>query len=224
MSIELLNKAKVRTVYAGQTVLSLLFGSTSRTAEYRFVLKNLPLVGSTVLDVGCCDSLLALGLAKKGYKVYGIDTRQYQEKHPNLTFVQEDIVRTSFPDGLFDAVIAVSTIEHIGLGLYADPIHDNADIMTVREIYRILRPDGRFIVTIPFAGEYKLAKYRGGYERYYDADTIRKLFEGFQIKAREFLVGVSRFNWVNASEKEASDPSLRYHANIALLLVKQQSQ
>jgi SAM-dependent methyltransferase len=206
----------------GQTVLSLLFGCTSRTAEYRFVLKNLPPIGSTILDVGCCDSLLALGLAKKGYKVYGIDTRQYQEKHPNLTFVQEDILRTPFPNGLFDAAIAVSTIEHIGLGIYGDPIHDNADILAVREIYRILKPDGRFIVTTPFAGEYKLAKYGGGYERYYDADTIRKLFEGFQIKTSEFFVGVRRFNWVSASEKEASSPSLRYHANIALLLVKQQ--
>jgi SAM-dependent methyltransferase len=206
----------------GQTVLSLLFGCTSRTAEYRFVLKNLPPIGSTILDVGCCDSLLTLKLAKKGYKVYGIDTRQYQEKHPNLTFVQEDILRTPFPNGLFDAAIAVSTIEHIGLGVYGDPIHDNADILAVREIYRILKPDGRFIVTTPFAGEYKLAKYGGGYERYYDADTIRKLFEGFQIKASEFFVGVRRFNWVSASEKEASSPSLRYHANIALLSVKQQ--
>jgi SAM-dependent methyltransferase len=224
MSIELLNKARVRTVYAAQRVLSLLFGCTSRTAEYRFVLKNLPPVGSTILDVGCCDSLLALRLAKRGYKVYGIDTRRYQEKHPNLTFVQEDILRTSFPDRLFDAVIAISTIEHIGLGVYGDPIHDNADIMAVREISRILRPDGRLIVTIPFAAQYRLAKYGGGYERYYDANTIGRLFEGFQIRAREFLVGMRRFKWVSASEQEASSPGLKYHANTALVLVRQQSK
>ena len=220
MSIELLNKARVRTVDMGQKVLSLLLGCTSRTAEYRFVLKNLPPIGSTILDVGCCDSLLTLKLAKKGYKVYGIDTRQYQEKHPNFTFVQEDILGTTFPNGFFDAVIAVSTVEHIGLGAYGDPIHDNADILAVREIHRILKPDGRLIVTTPFAREYRLVKFMGGYERYYDTKAIQGLFEGFHIKAKEFFVGRRRFDWVSASEKEASSPNLRYHANIALVLVK----
>lgn len=221
MNIKLLDRARVRIIDMGQRVLSLLFGCTSRTAEYRFVLKSLPQVGSIILDVGCCDSLLTLRLAKKGYKVYGIDTRQYPEKHPNLTFVRQDILRTPFPNEFFDTAIAVSTIEHIGLGVYGDPIHDNADAMAVREIHRVLKPAGSFIVTIPFAGEYRLAKYRGGYERYCDANAIRELFEGlFYIKAKEFFVAEGRFNWVSTSEEEASSPNLKYHANIALLLVK----
>ncbi|MEN4006020.1 MAG: DUF268 domain-containing protein [Methanobacteriaceae archaeon] len=107
-------------------------------------------------------------------------------------------------DEFFDTVIAVSTIGHVGLGLYGDPIHDNADIMAVQEIYRILKPDGSFIVTTPFAAKYRLAKYGKGYERYYDADTISKLFKGesFYIKGKEFFVGKQRFNWVSASEEE----------------------
>jgi len=215
-----MTKVLVRIVDIGQRVLSLFFGCTSRTAEYRFVFKNLPPVGSTILDVGCYDSLLALKLARKDYKVYGIDTRQYLEKHPNLTFCQGDILCTSFPDEFFDAVIAVSTIEHIGLGAYGDPIHEDADAKAIREISRILRPKGSFIVTVPFAAKSKLATWQGGQERYYDTGTLRSLFHGFQVKAQEFFVGKSRFNWIGVSEEEAMNPNLNWHANVALLLIK----
>jgi 2-polyprenyl-3-methyl-5-hydroxy-6-metoxy-1,4-benzoquinol methylase len=174
----------------GQRVLSLLLGCTSRTAEYRFVLKNLPPVGSTILDIGCCDSLLALKLAEKGYQVYGIDTRRYSEKHSNFTFVQEDILGTTFPNGFFDAVIAVSTVEHIGLGAYGDPIHDNADILAVREIHRILKPDGRLIVTTPFAGEYRLAKFMGGGMR---GTMIPKLSKDY---LKGFISKLKSSSWV----------------------------
>jgi SAM-dependent methyltransferase len=161
MNIKLLNKARVRTVDMGQKALSLLFGCTSRTAEYTFVLKNLPPASSVILDIGCCDSLLVYKLARKGYKAYGIDTRQYLEKHPNLTFVQSDILCMPFIDKFFDCVIAVSTIEHIGLGLYGDPIHEDADTKAVQEISRVLKPGGKLILTTPYATTYKFAPYGG---------------------------------------------------------------
>ena len=224
-SIDLLNRLRVRAIDLGQRILSLLFGCTSRTAEYRFVLKNLPLGGSvTILDVGCCGSLLPLKLAKKGYKVHGIDTRRYPERHPNLTSIQGDILCTPFPNGFFDVVIAVSTIEHIGLGAYRDPIHENGDVKAVQEIYRILKAGGSFIVTTPFAGEYKLAKWRGGgVERYYDADTIRKLLEGFHVKAQDFFISKSRFNWISVPEEQARCRDVKWHANIGLVLLKKES-
>ena len=57
-----------------------------------------------------------------------------------------------FPDENFDAVIAVSTIEHIGLGAYGDPFQEGADARVVKEIHRVLKPGGRLILTTPFAG------------------------------------------------------------------------
>lgn len=218
--MNVVDRIRVRIVDAGQRTLSLLLGCTSRTAEYEFVWKNLPAVGSTILDVGCRNSLLALRLARSGYKVHGIDIRPYSEKHPNLMFVQSDIFHLPFGSDFFDTVIAVSTIEHIGFGLYGDPLHEKGDFKAVQEIFRILKVGGRFIVTIPFTEKYKLAKWQGGVERYYDASTLYKLFSSFEIKAQEFFVGRRRFSWVSVSEEEASNPNLRWHANAALLLVK----
>lgn len=132
-------RMRVRLVDAAQTAIS-LFGCSSRTAEYKFVFGHLPETGSAILDVGCCGSLLPLKLAHRGYKVHAVDTRCYPERHPNLEFVQCDILGTPFPGEFFDCVIAVSTIEHIGLGLYGDPIHDEeADVVAMEEIRRITK-------------------------------------------------------------------------------------
>ena len=218
----IIDRIKIRIIDVVQRAIS-LFGCSSRTIEYRFVFRHLPKVGSKILDVGCCDSLFALKLAKKGYKVYGLDTRRYFERHPNLDFIQSDILYAPLPDGFFDTAIAVSTIEHVGLGAYEDPIHSDADFNAVSEIFRMLKPGGSFIVTAPFAGEYRLAKWLDGAERYYDAHTIRKLFSAFHIKIQEFFVAKGRFNWVNASESEASNSDAKWHANIALLLEKPRS-
>ena len=198
-----------------------MFGCTSRTAEYRFVFKHLPPVGCTLLDVGSADSLLPLKLAERGYKVHALDTRKYWGHHANLVFVQGDIVSTSFPDGSFDCVTAVSTIEHIGLGLYGDPIHEDADAKAIREISRILRPGGRLILTTPFAAEFSLAPYAGGVERYYDSATLQTLLEGFRVQEQEFFAARSRFDWVSVSEQQAKDPDLKWHANVGLVLIKE---
>lgn len=82
-----MKRIHVRLIDILQAIISLSGGCTSRTAEYRFVYRNLPPPGTKILDIGCCDSLLALKLAKRGYQVTGIDARPYLEKHSRLTFV-----------------------------------------------------------------------------------------------------------------------------------------
>ncbi len=53
------------------------------------------------------------------------DVRRYSETHPNLTVVEGDFLHNSFPDTVFDLVVMVSTIEHIGFGSYGDPPVDS---------------------------------------------------------------------------------------------------
>lgn len=216
-----LTKVKLRIMETGRNIISLLGGCSSRSAEYDFVFRHLPPPGSAILDIGCTDSLLALRLAEKGYETYGIDIRDYSEKHARLNFIQGDILQLPFRDESFDAVVAVSTLEHVGLGAYGDPIWENADHVAIQEIFRVINPSGRLIMTVPFAAEHKTAPWQGAVERYYNSATLRTLCSAFEIRAQEFYVARSRFDWVNGTEEEAKNNHLKWHANAALLLIKE---
>ena len=148
-----------------------------RVADYPFVHQNLGLDGKgRILDVGCHGTKLVIELASLGYEVYGIDGIEYPLQHPNFTFVLGDICKTPFPDDFFDAVTAVSTIEHIGLGRYGDQLHSDGDKIAMKEIKRILKPGGKAIITVPFGK--KTVVYRGEIQlhRVYDSQALNELF------------------------------------------------
>lgn len=58
----------------------------------------------------------------------------------NVEFVQAEVPPLPFESGRFDCVISFQVIEHI-----------ERDMDFVREVYRVLRPGGRFILTTPNA-------------------------------------------------------------------------
>lgn len=124
--------------------------TTERVVEYPFIYQNLVAVTGPILDIGCAHSGLPIALASCGYRVIGIDFLPYPYRHPNLRAVRGDAMRCPFAAGSFGAVLAISAIEHIGLGHYGDPTAGPGDREVVREIARILRPGGRAIITVPF--------------------------------------------------------------------------
>lgn len=147
--------------------------ATDRYIEYPFVLKNIS--GIRVLDVGCAGSMFPLLLQALDFDTYGIDIREYSL--PTFNFVQGDISKTNFKDYFFDTVVAVSTIEHIGLsGRYGIKENVEADIKAVEEIYRILRPNGVFLMTVPFGEFYQIEKHH----RIYNIESLNDLLSKFQ--------------------------------------------
>jgi ubiquinone/menaquinone biosynthesis C-methylase UbiE len=63
-----------------------------------------------------------------------------------LRFERQDVCALPYGDGTFDAVTAISMLEHVP---------DQGDSMAVREMARVLKPGGRLILTTPFtAGEF----------------------------------------------------------------------
>jgi O-antigen chain-terminating methyltransferase len=71
---------------------------------------------------------------------------------PGATVVA-DVRDLPFEDGRFDLVLCVSTLEHIGRdnAVYAvdAPRDEEGDEAALRELRRILAPDGRLLVTVP---------------------------------------------------------------------------
>jgi len=101
------------------------------------------------LDAGCCHGVYSIMLAEAGYEVFAIDIdhegirkarrwageRGMQNK---IIFDVGDIQNIKQGDSTFDVVICSEVLEHL------DVPNDGA-----RELYRVLKPNGKAIVSMP---------------------------------------------------------------------------
>ena len=199
-------------------------GTNERIFEKTFVLQSLARLyessSITVLDVGAAESLLSYELATLNYSVTAIDIRPIALFHPNLKFVKTDICKPVLPPASFDCVIALSTLEHIGLGWYGDETGESYDVKAVQEISLLLKPEGCFILTVPY-GKKALTPVH----RIYNQESLQKLIQDFKIVQISYGVRKDDFTWIitenelEASEKE-HNPNNYLPGAVALLVCK----
>jgi 2-polyprenyl-3-methyl-5-hydroxy-6-metoxy-1,4-benzoquinol methylase len=147
----------------------------------RFLLEHVA-AGERVLDVGCGEGWFASELVRAGVEVVGIDVaeeplrrarRSEMERSPigqrpglDLRLVDAD-GRWPLQDASFDVVWAGETIEHVC---------DTAGWLS--EVRRVLRPDGRLLLSTPDHGPLRrlwLALSGRAFEAHFDprADHLR---------------------------------------------------
>jgi SAM-dependent methyltransferase len=154
-----------------------------------------------VLDVGYLESEIIYQLASLGFEAWGIDIRPAAAEFPGVRFIQGDVIKYPFEPHSFDAVIALSTVEHIGLHAYgnvdADP---EGDRHALQAIHRALKPSGRLILTVPF-GKRGVAEW----QRVYDYGALQALLRGsgFRVEAEDFWTKHDYVRWVPTPWKEA---------------------
>src|SRR5262249_38783452 len=107
-----------------------------------------------VLDVGYAfaDASYLAGLAALGApELVGADLAEADV--PGLRSVVADVRTLPFEDDSFDLVLCISTIEHVGRDNAVYEVDaardDGGDESALRELHRVLAPDGRLIVTVP---------------------------------------------------------------------------
>lgn len=181
-----------------------------RVVEYTLVLRALRASG-LVLDLGCSSSRFPVELASLGYRTVAVDRRPYPFRHPNLTFVHADLTSLPFRSQSFDAVTAVSTIEHVGIAAYGEsaPVPDG-DRTALEEAARVLRLGGQLLLTVPFGRERVTEKHR---IYTYDALQQRRPPGLFSVSEQFFVREPG--GWVPASHDQAAlldSPSLPCNA------------
>lgn len=195
-----------------------------RTVEYPFLFENLPYLHSVpqdpkpkLLDVGCVESELTLKLAELGkYDVFAIDIRDYDTKELPIKFVKGDIRNPLFPKNFFDIIIAISTIEHIGLDWYDNKWMDkNGDVEAMHAIQRILKPSGVLIMSVD-AGKLGTKWFRA-----YNQHNINRLVAGWNVVKMKWFekVNVVKLPWVTCSAARASFRRSEEYADACVCMV-----
>lgn len=100
--------------------------------------------GKKILDMGCRDGQLTRYFIEDN-QVTGVDIDQsaleYASENYGITVEQVNLNETlPFPDACFDVVVLAEVLEHLPYPL-----------ITLAEIYRMLRPNGLFVGNIPLA-------------------------------------------------------------------------
>lgn len=128
--------------------------------------------GQRVLDLGCGLGDFAGELAAHGASVTGCDVAETalalaRGRHPGIEFVLSGEEELPFADESFDVVWAGEVLEHVqdGLGLLG-------------EVHRVLRPDGRLLLSTPDHGplrRLRLGLSATAFERHFDprSDHVR---------------------------------------------------
>jgi 2-polyprenyl-3-methyl-5-hydroxy-6-metoxy-1,4-benzoquinol methylase len=108
----------------------------------------------TVLDIGCATGSLLAALRERGWEGTGVEISrpqaEYARKERGLDVRNVPLEENHFPAASFDVVLASHLIEHL---------NDPAGL--VREVRRILVPQGRFIVTTPNIDGFQARLFRG---------------------------------------------------------------
>lgn len=130
------------------------------------------------LEIGCGPGFLGVELARRGFKVAGLDccfealklaTRVYRRAGQKGTFVGGDLHHVPLADGCVDFIYGGGVIEHFEDTLGA-----------VREIARVLAPGGVSFNTVPYVSVGSFT-YRQLWGNIPDLPVLKPLFRFFHV-------------------------------------------
>lgn len=140
-----------------------------------------------ILDIGCGtgETLTFLKDHLTKPKLFGIDNSQiainYAKKRGHQNIVKVNAKKLPFEDDSFDYILLLDVLEHI---------HDDASILT--EAKRVLRPNGKIIVTTP-ALQFIWSDHdseQGHFRRY-----VRRDMKQLSMKTKLRIERISYFNF-----------------------------
>jgi SAM-dependent methyltransferase len=132
-----------------------------------------------------------------------------------ISYLYADLRDLPFRDGLYDTVVSVSTLEHVGMdnrhygageGVSADA--REATCQAVRELRRVLVPGGRLLITVPFG-----RAETHGWLRQFDREQLDELVEAADPAEVKVAVWRNRGGWQPVEREAAADA--RYGENKA---------
>ena len=145
-------------------------------------------------------------LARLGFTVYGIDLGLFTGYFPNLLYLNSlvwDI--PALKKESVDTIIANSLLEHLGLECYGQPTILNAEALTMSEFARILKPNGKLLMQVPYAKGTTIIYHKSEqfYRTYTQETLINLLWPQFYTIEKTFYARGKRC-WLEVNQEVAN--------------------
>jgi hypothetical protein len=166
--------------------------ANERVAEVPYAFRALASLppGARVLDVGATESTLAFSLASLGYRTTALDLRPYPLSHPGLDVVVARIEEWDSEPDSFEAIVCLSTLEHVGLKAYGGASEPEADRAAMRRMRELAVSRGLLVLTVPVG-----PAATGETERTYDRARLDALLEGWDVEDLTIVRRDDRTTW-----------------------------
>lgn len=192
------------------------FRIDERIVEYPWFFSRLPARGGNLLDAGSVLNFdYILSHEKLSDKKIFISTLApellcFWEK--GVSYVYEDLRESCYRDGLFDWIVCLSTLEHVGMDNTIVYTKDSAKmendrwahLLAIKEFRRILKPGGVLYISVPF-GRHE----NHGWQQVFDGamvDRIIKVFSPAMVNENYFKYETE--GWKAASRVDCRDATI----------------
>ena len=113
--------------------------SVIETAVFKCVMRQGLSSQASIVDAPCGDGALARAFHENGFQILGVDIETDAQTSLGGAFHRADLnMKLPLPDDTYDLVVSVEGIEHL----------ENPH-MFLREVHRILKKEGRLVLTTP---------------------------------------------------------------------------
>lgn len=109
--------------------------------------------GACVLEIGCAEAdwLTPMKALRPDLHLTGVDQRDHTKRPGADRLIKGDVLTANiFEPGQFDAIVSVSTIEHVGLGEYGDALNPDGDTVAMAHMKAWLKPGGVVYLDVPY--------------------------------------------------------------------------
>ena len=215
---KIIGNAQVLKAFDAGQELPANFGARldERVVEYPWVLSRLGRYGEKLraLDAGSTlnyETILQHPAVKKhkwSIVTLAPETECFWDE--GISYLYEDLRSLPCKDEWFDAITCISTIEHVGMDNVLVTLEKNHRenrpqdfLRAVREMRRVLKPEGTLFLTVPF-GRYE----HHGWLQQFDSGMLSVLISEFQPqKVVKTFFRYTEQGWKLAREVECADLS-----------------